>query len=165
MREQPVTLAPRDATRDDLEALAGLWFDGWQDAHADILAGPVAADRSPASFRGRLARSLGAVRTVGPPGEPLGFSLVRGDELYQFYVGRSARGTGLAAALMRDAEARMMLSGVGIAWLDCAIGNLRAARFYEKQGWRCSGNLTIALPLQTGHFPLQVWRFEKALAA
>src|SRR5215210_254687 len=39
------------------------------------------------------------------------------------------------AALLDDGEARLARRGVRTAWLACAIGNNRAARFYEKRGW------------------------------
>lgn len=58
------------------------------------------------------------------------------------HVGRAA------AALIGDAEARLAERGVETAWLACAIGNHRAARFYEKSA---------------GIFPLEVWRYEKRL--
>ena len=57
----------------------------------------------------------------------------------------------------------MAAAGVARAWLDCAIGNLRAARFYEKSGWRRSGTVTIDVTLTTGPRPFEVWRYEKAL--
>jgi hypothetical protein len=47
----------------------------------------------------------------------LGFCLVKGDELYQLYVKAESRGSGVATALMADAEARMSESGVKTAWL------------------------------------------------
>ena len=71
---------------------------------------------------------------IGPRGAPLGFTMLKGDEVYQLYVSREARGRGVAAALMADAEQRLAARGVSDAWLACAIGNERAARFYEKQG-------------------------------
>jgi ribosomal protein S18 acetylase RimI-like enzyme len=40
----------------------------------------------------------------------------------------------VAAALIADAEAMLAEHGVEMAWLACAVGNNRAARFYEKSG-------------------------------
>lgn len=97
-------------------------------------------------------------------GEPVGFCIVKGDELYQLFVSAPARGTGLAAELAVDAEARMAAKGVAIAWLACAIGNDRAARFYGKCGWRCTGTVINPLDLGTCRFDLEVWRYEKSLA-
>lgn len=65
--------------------------------------------------------------------------------------------------LISDAEARLTAAGVTIAWLDCAIGNDRAARFYEKAGWRRAGVFTTELHLSGRIFPLDIWRYEKSL--
>jgi hypothetical protein len=65
---------------------------------------------------------------------------------------------------MADAEARLAARGVRTAWLACAIGNRRAARFYEKSGWRLVGTMINPCETTDGTFPLEVWRYEKALA-
>jgi ribosomal protein S18 acetylase RimI-like enzyme len=103
------------------------------------------------------------VRVAGPPEEPAGFCIVKDDELYQLYVSRRSRGAGIAAALVRDAEALLAERGVEKAWLACAIGNDRAARFYENSGWRRVGNMISVLETAEGPFSLEVWRYEKIL--
>jgi GNAT superfamily N-acetyltransferase len=103
------------------------------------------------------------VRVVGPVGSPAGFCITRDDELYQLFVAAESRGSGVAAALLADGEARLAECGVATAWLACAIGNERAARFYEKWGWRPVGNVVIQLDTSSGQFPLEVWRYEKRL--
>lgn len=90
----------------EIEALAQLWFDGWQDAHADILPRELKRLRTLESFGDRLRNLLPQVRTAGPDGEPLGLAAIRDDELYQLYVGDAARGKGLAAELAADALKR-----------------------------------------------------------
>jgi ribosomal protein S18 acetylase RimI-like enzyme len=89
--------------------------------------------------------------------------MIHEDELYQLYVSPQARGTGIAAALLADGEARLAANGTATAWLACAIGNQRAARFYEKCGWRRVGNMINRLDTPHGIFPLEVWRYEKRL--
>jgi len=153
----------RDAQSAELDQLATLWLDGWMDAHAEILPAELQKFRTWESFRERLARDLAHTRVVGAPGEPLGFCIVKDDELYQLYVSAQARGAGVAAALIDDAEARLAQRGVRTAWLACAIGNERAARFYEKRGWRRAGTMMNPLDTQEGIFPLDVWRYEKTL--
>jgi hypothetical protein len=64
---------------------------------------------------------------------------------------------------MTDAETRLAKGGFEIAWLACAIGNDRAARFYKKSGWRRVGILTYQAETSDGTFPLQLWRYEKKL--
>jgi ribosomal protein S18 acetylase RimI-like enzyme len=156
-------MAPRAAEESEIDQLARIWFDGWQDAHALILPAELARDRTYERFRERLRDALPSVRVVGSAGAPLGFSMTKGDELYQLYVSADARGKGVAAALVTDAEARLAHSGTRVAWLSCAIGNERAARFYEKCGWRRVGAVVERLTLASGPFDLEVWRYEKTL--
>jgi len=153
----------RKAEEHELDGLARLWFEGWNDAHAAIVPADLKRLRTLESFRARLHQALPAVRVVGQPGTPLGFCMLKGDELYQLYVAAEARGSGVAAALIDDAEARLSSSGVETAWLACAIGNHRAARFYEKRGWRRAGTMINHAETSEGTFALEVWRYEKAL--
>jgi GNAT superfamily N-acetyltransferase len=153
----------RSALPGEVESLARLWSDGWQDAHADILPAKLARHRTEASFRERLRAALPSVRVAGPPGGPVGLCMVKGDELNQLYVSAIARGSGAAAALLADAESRIAAAGITTAWLTCAIGNERAARFYEKSGWRRAGNMINQLETPAGVFPLEVWRYEKRI--
>jgi GNAT superfamily N-acetyltransferase len=91
--------------------------------------------------------------------------MLKDDELYQFYLARQARGTGLAAALIADAEALLAARGVATAWLACAVGNDRAARFYQKSGWTNARTMPNRLETPEGVFDLPVWRYEKRLSA
>ena len=154
---------PRSATEADLEPLARIWYDGWRDAHADILPEELARQRTLESLRDRLPAMLTSIRTIGAHGAPLGFHFVRDRELNQLYVSREARGAGVAAALIADAEARLRDSGVDVAWLACAIGNHRAARFYEKSGWQRVGIVIEQVPIPDSTLPIEVWRYEKPL--
>jgi GNAT superfamily N-acetyltransferase len=120
--------------------------------------------RTQASFRDRLSAAPPRVRTLGPVGAPLGFHLIKDDELYQFYVAAQARGTGAAATLMADAETSLLALGIETPWLACAIGNARAARFYEKSGWTLARVECVPTETSAGLFPLDVWRYEKRLS-
>jgi ribosomal protein S18 acetylase RimI-like enzyme len=153
----------RAALGDEIGKLALLWHEGWQDAHAAILPRELAELRTLASFQERLQSNFNDLRVVGAPGEPLGLCIIKDIELYQLYVSRSARGQGVASALLVDAEQRIGAQGSETAWLACAIGNDRAARFYEKHGWVRVGNMINRLKTPRGEFPLKVWRYEKIL--
>jgi GNAT superfamily N-acetyltransferase len=153
----------RTAEESEVDALAKLWYEAWQDAHARIVPEELTRARTLESFRQRLRADLPNVRVVGPIGAPVGFCTVKGDELYQLFVSAPARGSGAAVALIDEAEERLARSGVDTAWLACAIGNDRAARFYEKRGWRLAGTVVSQLDTTAGTFPLEVWRYEKAL--
>jgi GNAT superfamily N-acetyltransferase len=153
----------RDAEASEIDNLARTWYDAWQDAHARIVPSELARVRTLESFNARLRAALSQVRVVGPRGKPLGFYLLKGDELNQLFVDAAARGLGVGVALIDDAEARLASSGVRTAWLACAIGNDRAARFYEKRGWRLTGTFVSELDTPEGVFPLEVWKYEKNL--
>jgi GNAT superfamily N-acetyltransferase len=154
----------RDAEAAELDQLARLWYDGWRDAHTDIVPAALARLRTLESFRDRLAAALRNVRVAGPAGAPLGFYILKGDELYQLFVAAKWRGAGVAGTLIADAEARLRARGVETAWLACAIGNERAARFYEKCGWHRAGTIVNPVETSEGTFSLEVWRYEKSLA-
>jgi len=156
-------MSVRAAEAIEIDRLASLWFDCWHESHAQIVPPELTRLRTLANFRSRLQAQLPNIRVVGPSGVPLGFSIVKGDELYQLFVSADSRGSGTAAALIADAEARLAQSGVETAWLACAIGNQRAARFYEKSGWQRVGTMIDELDTATGKFLLEVWRYEKRL--
>lgn len=155
----------RPAEAADLEPLARLWSQGWRDAHLSIVPESLVALRTLKSFTDRMSAALPRVRTLGPVGAPLGFHLIKGDELNQFYLAGEARGSGVAAILMADAEACLLAAGIAKPWLACAIGNDRAARFYEKAGWTRARVETVPTETSTGDFALEVWRYEKTLAS
>lgn len=153
----------RSAVQADLDPLALIWYEGWHEAHALLVPTALTRLRTLESFRDRLQTALPAVRVVGPPGSPVGFCIVKEDELYQLFVSSQARGSGVAVALIADAEARLAANGVVTAWLACAIGNDRAARFYEKAGWHRTGTMVNQAETSHGPFPVEVWRYEKCL--
>lgn len=153
----------RTAQPEELDALAKIWYDGWRDAHAAIVPEELARVRTLPSFRERLAERIDDVRVVDEAGEPLGFSMTKDDELYQLYVSAAARGKGVGKTLIEEVEDRLGSEGYAVIWLACAIGNDRAARFYEKSGWHLACNFVSELLLPDGTFKLEVWRYEKVL--
>ena len=153
----------RDADGTEIDQLARVWHEGWHESHAALVPAELTRLRTLESFRHRLQEALPSIRVVGPFRDPAGFCIVKGAELYQLFVSARSRGSGAAAALIADAEARLAESGVETAWLACAIGNERAARFYEKCGWSRVGTMLNRLDTSTGQFPLEVWRYEKSL--
>ena len=153
----------RAAEEAEVDHLALLWHEGWHTAHAHLVPAELTGLRTLESFRDRLRAALSSIRVVGPSGAPVGFCIVKGTELYQLFVSAQSRGTGVAAALIADGEARLAESGVETAWLACAIGNERAARFYEKCGWRRIGTMLNRVETSNGEFPLESWRYEKSL--
>lgn len=154
----------RNAHESDLDRLAQIWFDGWRDAHLGIVPAALTRLRTFDNFRDRLNAGLPDTRVAVEADTPIGFAMFKGDELYQFYVVAASRGTGVAASLIDDAEQQLAARGVTTAWLACAIGNDRAARFYEKRGWRRAATMTYHADTSEGPFPLENWRYEKTIA-
>lgn len=159
-----VSITIRAPFDDELPALASLWHEGWHEGHASIVSPALTRLRTLDDFSARLKRLLPYVRVSGKVGTPTGFCVVKGDELHQMYVARSVRGQGVAAALMVDGEQRLRLAGHELGWLACAIGNDRAAHFYQKCGWACRGEITLGSETSAGDFPVKVWRYEKRIA-
>src|SRR5262245_7971408 len=116
----------RAADDAEVDHLARLWHDSWHEAHAPLLPPDLTSLRTLESFRERLRAAVADIRVAGPLGAPLGFCLIKDEELYQLFVSAEARGSGAAAALIADAERRLADGGVETAWLACAIGNDRA---------------------------------------
>ena len=154
----------RSAEEAEIGELAKLWYDSWQDGHAKIVAVELPRLRTLENLEARLKATLPSVRVVDLSDEPAGLCAIQGDELYLLYVSAKARGSGVAAALLADAEVRLSESGVEVAWLACAVGNERAARFYEKWGWHRVGTEVKQLDTPNGNIPLEVWRYEKRLS-
>src|ERR1700722_16862536 len=102
----------RDVKPTEIGQLAKIWFDGWQDAHARIVPAELARLRTLQSFEERLRAASADVRAAVAADAAVGFYFLKGAELYQFYVSANARGSGIAAVLMADAEARLCEHGV-----------------------------------------------------
>lgn len=153
----------RDACVADVAGLARIWHEGWHDAHAAILPPDLRRLRTREDFAERLRTLLPQTRIAEGTAGPMGFCITRANELYQLYVASAGRGAGVGAALLADAEERMMQSGAENAWLACAIGNRPAERFYSKHGWQRTRPVVIETDTSEGPFELVVWRYEKAL--
>ncbi|WP_299749172.1 GNAT family N-acetyltransferase [uncultured Tateyamaria sp.] len=152
-------------TEGHAEQICAVWASGWHEAHADIVPRRLCELRTENSFRERALENLACTRIAVDGSNLLGFCMVKDDELYQMYVSQVARGSGVAQALIGDAEVRVAANGYDLAWLACAVGNHRAGRFYEKSGWINAGQRRVDLDTSEGAFPLDVWRFEKHVGA
>ena len=115
------------------------------------------------SFLDRTQSKMNNIRVIGSISAPVGLCHIVGEELEQLFVSASARGTGAALTLIKDAQLNLKNSGVNKAWLACALGNSRAERFYKKCGWAKTGKMLEDCETTEGVFKLEVWRFEKSL--
>ncbi len=132
----------RSATAADMPAVADLWHEGWHHAHAGHVPEGLTARRTLEAFHARTPTRVGDTTVaLSDRGVLLGFLMVAVDEVEQLFVGPTARGTGLAAELLTEAERQVAAAGHDEAWLAVVAGNARARRFYERSGWRDEGDL------------------------
>ncbi|WP_309668284.1 GNAT family N-acetyltransferase [Tabrizicola sp.] len=155
---------PRPAVAEDIEPLIMVWHHCWHEAHAAITPPALVALRTPDLFAKRLENLGNRLRVAGPTGAPLGLCIIKANHLDQLYVAKEARGTGLAAALLRDGEARLSATGITNALLDCAARNHRAARFYTREGWVPLVRTTVPAEATDPPLQIEVIQFGKRLA-
>ncbi|MGB0798550.1 MAG: GNAT family N-acetyltransferase, partial [Planktomarina sp.] len=134
-----MTLTFSSIQPEDLETLAQIWTRGWHQTHADICPKALVELRTYASFLDRLSSFDGDSIVARQDNAIQGFSLIRANEVYQFFVDRPAQGRGVARELMNASLQRIQNANYTTAVLDCSIGNDMAARFYEKMGWNNTG--------------------------
>jgi GNAT superfamily N-acetyltransferase len=91
-----------------------------------------------------------------------GFVTLHDDEVEQVYVAGTARGSGVAASLLRHAESELA-KRYDLAWLAVVEGNARARRFYSRQGWADAGPLEYAAEVEGGTIAIPTRRYEKRL--
>ncbi|WP_250000844.1 GNAT family N-acetyltransferase [Actinoplanes sp. M2I2] len=116
----------------------------------------IATHLSEDSFRGYLADPGRVVLLVLDDGVPVGYSmLVDGPikdpdvaavvdqkvsiELSKFYLTGDRHGSGIAATLMAATLAEAAASGAAFCWLGVNQRNVRAAKFYAKNGFEVVG--------------------------
>ncbi len=126
-----LTISPASVA--DKAELVALWHSGWHEAHAPLVPEAVLAFRTLAHFYLWFEQSRDVVFVArGDTG--MGFVAISGRELSKLYVSPAARGTTAARQLLGYAE-RYIGQGHEEAELLCTDGNLRAQRFYEREGW------------------------------
>jgi ribosomal protein S18 acetylase RimI-like enzyme len=156
-------LTLRPASADDADAIATVWYRAWIDGHRGHVPEALLPYRRLADFRERVPGRLPATTVATLDSRVVGFVTVREDELEQIFVDGSARGAGVAAALLRHGE-----EAIGVrfakAWLAVAEGNSRARRFYERQGWSDCGGFDYAAETAGGSVPVPCRRYQKSLA-
>ncbi|WP_248579549.1 N-acetyltransferase [Nocardioides sp. InS609-2] len=150
----------RAAAHDDAPAVAAIWEAGWREAHLGHVPDELVAARTPASFLARAGEHVDITTVAVVDGAVGGFVMVVEDEVEQVYVDPSCRGTPVAADLLAEAERQIRATGHASAWLAVVAGNLRARRFYERQGWVDEGLFDHQAP---GGISVPAHRYVKRL--
>ena len=152
----------RPASLADVDTLAALWHSGWIDGHLGHVPAALHAHRRLEDFQQRVPPRLPFTTVATLEGNIVGFVTLHDDELEQLYVASSSRGGGVAAALIRHAE-RAIAERYVTAWLAVAVGNARARRFYERQGWSDASALDYPAETATGSIVVPCRRYEKVV--
>jgi ribosomal protein S18 acetylase RimI-like enzyme len=118
------------------------------------------AHRRLVDFQQRVPPRIPTTTVAIVGGKIVGFVTVHDDELEQVYVDASARGSGVAVVLLRHGET-VVAARYRRAWLAVAVGNARARRFYERQGWSDAAALDYAAETAAGPVSVPCRRYEK----
>jgi putative acetyltransferase len=154
-----VTLRP--GTPEDAARVADIWHEGWHVAHPGHVPDGLTARRTLAAFHDRAPKRVADTTVAEVDGRVVGFIMVVGDEVEQVYVGRDARGSGVASVLLAEAERQVAAGGYQVAWLAVVTGNARARAFYEKTGWADTGYLPFEVEALGERFISPCQRYEK----
>ena len=148
-------VAIRPARDEDAAEVAEIWGLGWLDGHRGLVPQELVDVRTPASFSTRAAERVPDTTVATVDGAVAGFVMVVDDEVEQVYVSTAHRGTGIAPALIQEAERQVRENGHDKAWLAVVAGNTRARAFYERSGWVDEGafDYDAAAGDRPEHFP------------
>jgi GNAT superfamily N-acetyltransferase len=151
----------RPAVPEDADAVAAIWYAGWRDGHLGHVPEELVAARTEESFWTRAAQRVPDTTVAVVGDEIAGFVMVVGDEVEQVYVSRDHRGSGVAGALLAEAERQVKANGHQEAWLAVVTGNARARRFYERCGWTDGGAFDYPASVEGGTLPVPCHRYLK----
>jgi ribosomal protein S18 acetylase RimI-like enzyme len=154
----------RPAAPEDAPAIATIWHRGWRDGHLGNVEDDLLAQRDEPSFHRRAPERLDDTTVAVVGGTVAGFTMVVADEVEQIYVAAEHRGSGVADALLADAEGRIAATGHTHAWLAVVAGNARARRFYERRGWSDDGLFEYQAEGASGPITVRAHRYVKRLS-
>jgi ribosomal protein S18 acetylase RimI-like enzyme len=156
----------RPATAADVDAVAGVFHQGWHDVHPGRVPDGLTERRTPEAFHDRVAQRIDETdeTTVAEvDGTVAGFIMVSGAEAEQVYVDRAFRGTTVATLLLTEAERQIAAAGHDVAFLVVVRGNDRAQAFYARQGWVDEGDVDYPVSALGEHFISPCRKFTKRL--
>ena len=157
------SITVRSAVAEDAHAIAEIWESAWRDAHLGHVPDSLVEVRTAESFRERAGALVPETSVAVVDGVVAGFVTLDADELEQLFVDRDHRGTGVADALMADAERRLRAAGHRQVWLAVVAGNARARRFYERSGWTDEGPFEYSAYGWDGPITVAAHRYVKAI--
>jgi ribosomal protein S18 acetylase RimI-like enzyme len=156
-----VTLRP--AVDADVDAIAAIWHRGWPDGHLGHVPEALVRHRRYRDLRALVPERVATTTVAETAAGVVGFVTVHDDEVEQVYVDATARGQGVADALLGHAEADIG-GHHDRAWLAVVAGNGRARRLYERRGWTDTGAHDYRAALPDGStLAVPVRRYERRL--
>ena len=155
----------RPARPEDASEIAEIWRQGWADGHLGFVPQELVEARTAESFGVRASERVADTTVVLVAGAVAGFVMVVGDEVEQVYVAVPHRGTGVAAALLDEAERQVRANGHSDAWLAVVAGNARARAFYERAGWSDEGPFDYLATSEAGPIVVPCRRYVKAVGS
>lgn len=147
----------------DHRAVAAVWHAAWHDGHGALFPDSLLKVRGPDAFVRVVPAFRHPVRVAVLEDAVVGFVGFDGAMIEKLFVSRVAQGSGAASALMAAAEAEMRAAGHRTALLDYVAGNMRAAAFYAREGWRIVREEADELDTPEGPVAFKSVICEKAL--
>jgi predicted cupin superfamily sugar epimerase/GNAT superfamily N-acetyltransferase len=126
---------------EDAPAIGRVWHDAWHDGHDGRVPDALVAMRTEASFQERAVAEVPHAVVAERGGVVVGFVATGDDEVAELFVAQDARGAGVARLLLAAGEGAVRRAGHRTACLGVVVGNARARRFYEREGWRDAGDV------------------------
>lgn len=159
-RVEPL-LRLRQATPDDVAAIADIWHLGWVEAHSGHVPAELVAHRTHAALLTAATDALDRTTVALLGDSPVGFVIAAQDEVVHLYVSARARCTGAATALLEHAVAAMPRC-YDTAWLAVIAANALARGFYERAGWDDCGPCVVEVPVPDGDpVRISVHRYQR----
>jgi GNAT superfamily N-acetyltransferase len=153
----------RSAGADEVSKVARFYHDVWHATQAPLQDRAVAGLRDLAWFTRRLKAASAPPLIALLDGRLVGFAAWTGDLLGQLFVAAPDQGQGIGRGLLLGAEIRMHEEGTKLAHLHCLVGNSRARRFYEKNGWALKGLESSPVESMEGPKKVAYWVMTKPL--
>ena len=154
----------RPATTCDINDIAVIWHQGWQDGHNGLVPDELYQYRTFDIFIPRVSQRIpDTLVSLSGDNKITGFVTVADDELEQIFISKNYRGTGLANELLQAGEDKLYQNGQTDVYLVVIAGNDRAIKFYKKSGWNLKAIVTYQAQIPGGEFPLECMKFTKNL--
>jgi ribosomal-protein-alanine N-acetyltransferase len=130
----------RRASREDLDAVAGLVHAAWHATYGPCVPAPLVARKTRSRVREALRPRVAKAHVALLGSRVVGYSDLRANCVDQLWVDPAFRRRGVGTCLLADAVAILERRGFLGAQIGCEDFNTEARRFLERRGWRLLGS-------------------------